>query len=183
MWGQSPVGVSRRHKCARSTHAQPILPRWGQSRGVVSSGMGSVAVTNVHAQRMRVARPAPTRRVGSVPRWGQSPVGVSRRHKCARSEWAYFCNGLRCLLGLAWGETASARPTYLHRIRCSQRRRCRQLAEELQAGDGPVDELCLTDHVVLRCERGISLQPHVRIARSGPVIAQYQQLARRDHRE
>ena len=100
-WGQSPVGVSRRHKCARSTHAQPILPRWGQSRGVVNSGMGSVAVTNVHAQRMRGARLTPTRRVGSVPRWGQSPVGVSRRHKCARSGWAYFCHRLRGPRGLA----------------------------------------------------------------------------------
>ena len=100
-WGQSPVGVSRRHKCARSTHAQPILPRWGQSRGVVSSGMGSVAVTNVHAQRMRGARPAPTRRVGSVPGWGQSPVGVSRRHKCARCGRAYFCHRLRGPRGLA----------------------------------------------------------------------------------
>ena len=121
-WGQSPVGVSRRHKCARSTHAQPILPRWGQSRGVVSSGMGSVAVTNVHAQRMRGARPAPTRRVGSVPRWGQSPVGVSRRHKCARCEWACFCNGLRCPLDLAWGGTASATSTHLRRLRRSLHR-------------------------------------------------------------
>ena len=120
--GQSPVGVSRRHKCARSTHAQPILPRWGQSRGVVSSGMGSVAVTNVHAQRMRGARPAPTRRVGSVPRWGQSPVGVSRRHKCARCEWACFCNGLRCPLDLAWGGTASATSTHLRRLRRSLHR-------------------------------------------------------------
>jgi len=74
-WGQSPVGVSRRHKCARSTHAQPILPRWGQSRGVVSSGMGPVTVTNVHAQRMRGACPSGgvSPRVGSVPGGGQSP--------------------------------------------------------------------------------------------------------------
>jgi len=66
-WGQTPGGVSRRHKCARPAY----VPAVGQIPGGIRCWVGSVTVTNVHAFPYLSTRLGAHR--GSDPGWGQSP--------------------------------------------------------------------------------------------------------------
>ena len=86
--GQSPVGVSRRHRWPRSAHARRTTDPHPPSG--VSPQLGSVPGGGQSPSQMCTLDPRPTNppQMGPIAWCGQSRDGVSRRHKCARSAHA-----------------------------------------------------------------------------------------------
>ena len=86
--GQSPVGVSRRHRWPRSAHARRTTDPHPPSG--VSPQLGSVPGGGQSPSQMCTLDPRPTNppQMGPIAWCGQFRDGVSRRHKCARSAHA-----------------------------------------------------------------------------------------------
>ncbi len=103
--GQTPVGVSRRHKCARLACGENLGsdPGGGQSPSQMCTPLVGTYFADFGARLL--------------PAWGQTPVGVSRRHKCAR----HAC-------GKTWGQTPVG---VSRRHKCARPLRGRCIAADL----------------------------------------------------
>ena len=111
--GQSPVGVSRRHRWPRSAHARRTTDPHPPSG--VSPQLGSVPGGGQSPSQMCTLDPRPTNppQMGPIAWCGQFRDGVSRRHKCARSAHARRTPGPHPPGGVSprWGSVAD---THVH---------------------------------------------------------------------